>query len=74
MDNIKNILNPALKGMNVTDQELIDKKMTEELDGSQNEWGWCKSKIGANSILAVSLAVARAGAASEKMPLYKYIA
>jgi len=40
----------------------------------KNEWGWCKSKLGANAILAVSLAVARAGAHSLKMPLYKYIA
>jgi len=40
------------------------------LDGSKNEYGWSKSKLGANSILAVSLALARAGAASKKVPLY----
>jgi len=44
--------------------------MVKELDGSKNEWGWCKSKLGANSILAVSLALARAGAAASKVPLY----
>merc|ERR1719359_2209375 len=44
------------------------------LDGSQNEGGWSKSKLGANAILAVSMAVARAGAASKSQPLYKYIA
>jgi enolase len=44
--------------------------MVEELDGSQNEWGWSKSKLGANAILAVSLANARAGAASSRIPLY----
>ena len=46
----------------------------EELDGSQNEWGWSKSKLGANAILGVSMAVCKAGAASKDMPLYKYIA
>jgi enolase len=44
--------------------------MVEELDGTKNEWGWCKKKLGANAILAVSLALARAGASSKKMPLY----
>merc|ERR1711985_122457 len=48
--------------------------MVETLDGSQNEWGWSKAKLGANAILAVSMAIARAGAASKSMPLYKYIA
>lgn len=37
--------------------------MVEELDGTKNEWGWCKKNLGANAILAISLAVARAGAA-----------
>jgi len=44
------------------------------LDGSKNEWGFSKSKLGANAILAVSLACARAGAAYKKVPLYAYIA
>lgn len=48
--------------------------MVEQLDGTQNEWGWCKTKLGANAILAVSLAVARAGAAQSKVPLYMYLA
>jgi enolase len=48
--------------------------MVEEIDGTQNEWGWCKQKVGANAILAVSLAVARAGAASKKIPLYQHLA
>jgi enolase len=48
--------------------------MVEELDGTQNEWGWCKQKVGANAILAVSLALARAGAADKKVPLYHYLA
>ena len=46
----------------------------EDIDGSKNEWGWSKAKVGANAILAVSLATARAGAFSSKMPLYQYIA
>merc|ERR1719414_110567 len=60
--------------MDVTDQVGIDKCMVEELDGSKNEWGWSKSKLGANAILAVSMAVCRAGAAASEMPLYQYIA
>merc|ERR1712076_366949 len=48
--------------------------MVQTLDGTTNEWGWCKSKLGANAILAVSMAVCRAGAASSMMPLYQYIA
>merc|ERR1712014_430560 len=48
--------------------------MVETLDGAQNEWGWSKSNLGANAILAVSMAIARAGAASMQMPLYEYIA
>merc|ERR1719262_479407 len=53
---------------------MIDKMMVETLDGTQNMWGWSKSKLGANAILAVSMAVCRAGAASMQMPLYEYIA
>ncbi|CAK9045485.1 unnamed protein product [Durusdinium trenchii] len=60
--------------MEVTKQTEIDKLMVETLDGSQNEWGWSKAKLGANAILAVSMAVCRAGAAASRMPLYKYIA
>lgn len=48
--------------------------MVEEIDGTQNEWGWCKQKVGANAILAVSLAVARAGAEDKKVPLYHHLA
>lgn len=70
VDNVNNILSPALVGMDVTKQLEIDKKMVEEIDGTKNEWGWSKSKIGANAILAVSLAVARAGAAARDIPLY----
>merc|ERR1712129_419063 len=74
VDNINNIIGPKLIGMDVTEQAGIDKKMVEELDGSKNEWGWSKSKLGANAILAVSMAVCRAGAAASQMPLYQYIA
>merc|ERR1712072_1609969 len=60
--------------MDVTKQTAIDKLMVEELDGTKNEWGWSKSKLGANAILAVSMAVCRAGAAASDMPLFQYIA
>merc|ERR1740129_890577 len=60
--------------MDVREQAGIDKKMVEQMDGSKNEWGWSKSKLGANAILAVSMAICRAGAAASEMPLYAYIA
>jgi len=72
--NVNDIIGPKLVGMDVTDQSGIDKLMVEVLDGTQNEWGWSKSKLGANAILAVSMAVCRAGAAASQMPLYQYIA
>merc|ERR1719159_234434 len=71
--NVNEIIGPALKGMIVTKQTEIDKMMIEALDGTQNMWGWSKSKLGANAILAVSMAVCRAGAASMQMPLYEYV-
>jgi enolase len=74
VQNVHEHLAPALKGMDVTQQETIDRKMVEEIDGTQNEWGWCKQKVGANAILAVSLATARAGAASRGLPLYQHLA
>jgi len=72
--NINEIIGPALAGMNPCDQKEIDNKMVQELDGTKNEWGWSKSKLGANAILAVSMAVCKAGAASKGVPLYKHIA
>jgi enolase len=48
--------------------------MVQQLDGTSNEWGWCKQKLGANAILAVSLAVCKAGAMVKKIPLYQHIA
>ncbi len=59
---------PALKGQNPVDQEAIDRLMIE-LDGTDN-----KSKLGANAILAVSLAVAKAAAQEKQLPLYAHIA
>merc|ERR1719163_2049482 len=72
--NVNNIIGPKLVGMDVTKQVQIDKLMVETLDGTTNEWGWSKSKLGANAILAISMAVARAGAAASEMPLYQYLA
>jgi len=48
--------------------------MVQELDGTKEKYGWFKKKLGANSILAVSLALARAGAAEKGIPLYQYLA
>merc|ERR1719491_2924440 len=60
--------------MDVTKQTEIDKLMVETMDGTQNDWGWSKSTLGANAVLAVSMAICRAGAASMQIPLYEYIA
>ena len=65
--NVNNILSEAVLGMSVFSQAEIDKKMID-LDGTPN-----KSKLGANSILGISLAVAKAAAAESKISLYKYI-
>jgi len=65
--NVNKKIADAIIGMEVTDQRAIDYKMIE-LDGSAN-----KGKLGANAILGVSLAVAKAAANSLGMPLYKYI-
>ena len=59
---------PTLQGKNPTDQKGIDDLMMQ-LDGTDN-----KGKLGANAILAVSMAVCKAGAAEKGVPLYKYIA
>lgn len=74
VNNIKTIIGPALEGKDATQQQEIDDYMVQTLDGSQNEWGWCKSNLGANAILAVSLAIARAGAAQRGVPLYQHLA
>lgn len=74
VNNVNTILSPALVGMDPTKQVEIDNKMVQVVDGSKNEWGWSKAKVGANAILAVSLATARAGAATSNMPLYQYLA
>ena len=66
--NINGKIAPALKGQDVREQRAIDRTMIE-LDGTEN-----KSNLGANSILAVSLAAARAAAISRDMPLFAYLA
>lgn len=67
VNNVNTIIAPALKGMNVLGQREIDMKMLE-LDGTPT-----KSKLGANAILGVSLAVAQAAAKALNIPLYRYI-
>ena len=67
VSNVNDIIAPALIGLNIFKQTAIDSLMIE-LDGTPN-----KSKLGANAILAVSLAVARAAANSMDVPLYHYL-
>ena len=65
--NIETILGPGLIDMDARDQAGIDRAMLE-LDGTEH-----KSRLGANSILAVSMAAAHAAAADERLPLYRYL-
>ncbi|KAF4385467.1 hypothetical protein G4B88_005799 [Cannabis sativa] len=74
VENVNSIIGPALIGKDPTEQTKIDNYMVQQLDGTVNEWGWCKQKLGANAILAVSLAVCKAGASAKKIPLYRHIA
>lgn len=67
VESINEIIKPALKGLSVSDQATIDKKMID-LDGTKN-----KSKLGANAILAVSLAASRASSNFNNLPLYNHL-
>jgi len=67
VENVNTKLAPAIEGMGVEKQEEIDQKMIK-LDGTEN-----KAKLGANAILGVSLACAKAAAASQRAPLYQYL-
>jgi len=66
--NVNEIIGPAIKGLDATQQRHIDFFMAKDLDGTPN-----KSKLGANSIVGVSMAVARAAAESLGVPLYRYL-
>lgn len=67
VDNVNNIIAPEVEGLLVVEQAYIDQLMID-LDGTPN-----KSKLGANAILGVSLAVAHAAADACQLPLYRYI-
>ena len=72
--NINTVIGPALVGKDPVDQKGLDDLMVKELDGTTNEWGYCKKKLGANAILAVSMAICKAGAGAKGVPLYQHIA
>jgi enolase len=65
--NINETITPALLGFESSDQTLLDMLMLE-LDGTEN-----KKKLGANAILAVSMAIAKASAREMELPLYRYL-
>jgi enolase len=65
--NVTNEIAPAIRGLDAADQPAVDRKMIE-LDGTPN-----KGRLGANAILAVSMATARAVAVSGRTPLYRYL-
>ncbi len=67
VEHVEHLIAPVLRGMEVSDQGAVDARLSG-LDGTPN-----KCRLGANAILGVSLAVARAAAASARVPLYKYL-
>ncbi|HVS45991.1 MAG TPA: phosphopyruvate hydratase [Verrucomicrobiae bacterium] len=64
---VNDVLGPALEGLDATDQRALDGLLVD-MDGTDN-----KANLGANAILGVSLAIARAAAASVNLPLYRYL-
>ena len=67
MENVNNVIGPHLEGLDASHQSELDAEMIE-LDGTEN-----KEKLGANAILAVSMAAARAMAVHYDIPLYRYL-
>ena len=67
VENVNGEIADALEGMDAADQRGLDHKMIE-LDGTEN-----KSRLGANALLAVSMAAARAAASAHQLPLYRYL-
>jgi len=67
VQNVMNVIGPAIVGMDASDQAALDARMIA-LDGTQT-----KSKLGANAVLGVSLAAARAASLSHELPLYRYV-
>jgi enolase 1/2/3 len=68
VENVNGVLQGAVKGLDARDQRAIDSRMIE-LDGSDN-----KGKLGANALLAISLAAAQAAAADARTPLFRHLA
>jgi len=67
VENVRKVIAPALIGMDAADQRSVDQRM-RELDGTKN-----KGRLGANAILAVSIAAAKAAADAHDLPLYRYL-
>ncbi len=67
IENVEQVIAPAVRGMEADNQEALDARL-REMDGTEN-----KRRLGANALLGVSLAVARAAAASAGVPLYRYL-
>ncbi|HWZ13272.1 MAG TPA: phosphopyruvate hydratase, partial [Acidobacteriaceae bacterium] len=67
VDNVESVISPELIGIDAANQRMIDQTMIA-LDGTPN-----KSRLGANAILAVSMAAARAAANAQRVPLYRYL-
>jgi len=73
VNNVNRIIAPKLKGKDVRYQKELDEFMVYKLDGTENEWGYPKAKLGANAVLGVSMCLARAGAKAFGLELFEYV-
>jgi len=71
--NINEAIAPRLVGKDVRYQKELDEFVIFTLDGTENDWGYPKARLGANAVLAVSMCVTRAGASAFGLELYEYI-
>ncbi|XP_024028361.1 enolase [Morus notabilis] len=70
---VNTVIAPTLIAEDPTEQAAIDNLVIQKLDRTLNKWGWDSRKLGANAVLAVSIAVCKAGAHVKGIPLYRHI-
>ncbi|XP_039034042.1 enolase-like [Hibiscus syriacus] len=71
--NVNKIIGPALIENDLIEQTVFDNFMLQQLDETQNDWGWCKQKLGVNVIFVVSLIIYQVGAKFKNITPYKHI-
>jgi enolase len=70
IEKVESVIKPALVGKDPTCQFDLDRLLVEELDGTKDDYGWSKANLGTNTINAVSLAIARAGAKEKRVSFF----